>query len=398
MTQDIDVFPAHLATASPEERKKYFSEYEVLHPRIELIFSKVMQIIHEPAGKQIIFIIGPTGVGKSFHLRWLISELNYEWSLLQHRDPGRIPVAWIEVPAKDTRNPSWGDYYIRVLESLSEPLIEKKIEYADVTVEVKHVDGERKLAVENATIRRYRRATESAFKHRRPLIFLLDEAHQLINTGGLRVEEQMENLKSIANMTKTLHGLFSTYKILDLLDLDNEEESDQLIRRGAIFHFMRYRDTPDERDVFENVVYSFQKNMPFKEEPNILQHTEYLYERTVGCVGILRDWLVAAYTKAVNENAAALNLKHLKRTCLISKARSVKMLRQFTKSEAELEAILDSDDEEFREFVRERHPIQNEKMRYGPEKDKRAGEAEGKKTNRSRKKPGKQNPKRRRIG
>ncbi|OLE55614.1 MAG: hypothetical protein AUG51_02320 [Acidobacteria bacterium 13_1_20CM_3_53_8] len=397
MTRDENVFPARLLNASREERKTYFREYQVLHPRIELIFNRVMRLIREPGGKQIIIVVGPTGAGKSFLIRWLVNELEYEWSKIQHTDPGRIPVAWMEVPAKDTRQPSWGDYYVRALEAFEERHIEKKVLYADVSLDVKYVDGKKKLIIEEASIRKYRRALESCFKFRDPLIFLLDEAHQLVNTGGLRVEEQTENLKSVANMTRTLHGLFGTYKILDLLSLDDDEESDQLIRRSCILHFRRYLDNEDERFIFDSTVNSFLLNMPLKRTPDLSRHFDYLYERTLGCVGILRDWLVAAYTEAVDEGAATLQLKHLKKTCLISKARSIKMLQQFAKYEDNVDTVLDSDDD-FEEKIKEiKHRTLEGQEMYGPEKDERSHPKESK-PRRGRKRPGRQNPKRRSIG
>lgn len=395
--QDADTFPAHLLKASPEERKQYFRDYEMLHPRIELVFNHVMRIIREPGGKQIVIVVGPTGVGKSFLIRWLVSELESEWAKIQHTDPGRIPVAWMEIPAKDTRQPSWGDYYVRALEALEERHIEKKVLYADVGVDVKTVDGKKNLVIESASIRKYRRALESCIKFRRPLILLLDEAHQLVNTGGLRIEEQTENLKSIANMTGTLHGLFGTYKILDLLSLDDDEESDQLIRRSTIVHFRRYVNNEGERFIFDSVVNSFCVNMPFRKVPDLTQHIDYLYERTLGCVGILRDWLVAAVTEAVDEGAAALNLSHLKRTCLISKARSIKMLQQFARSEQNIDMVLDGDEEFEEDVKRIRVNALKEQSRYSPANDARSS-PEGKKSGRGSKKPGRQKPKRRRIG
>jgi hypothetical protein len=397
VTEEGNKFPIHLLKASPEERKQYFREYEVLHPMIELIFNRVMRIIREPGGKQLIIVAGPTGVGKSFLIRWLVSELEWEWSEVQHTDPGRIPVAWMEVPAKDTKQPSWGDYYVRALEAMEERHIEKKVLYADVSVDVRFVDGKKKLLVEDASIRKYRRAIESCFKFRRPLIFLLDEAHQLVNTGGLRVEEQTENLKSVANMTGTLHGLFGTYKILDLLSLEDDEESDQLIRRSSIIHFKRYLDTEDEKFIFDSIVNSFQVNMPFERVPNLTQHSDYLYNRTLGCIGILRDWLVAAYTEAVDEGAVTLELKHLKRTCLISESRRIKMLHQFAKSEESIDTVLDSD-EDFEEALKKiSRKAAKEQARYTTEKDERSL-PKGNKSERGSKKPGRQKPKRRKIG
>ena len=35
---------------------------------------------------------------------------------------------------------------------------------------------------------------------------------------------------------------------------------------------------------------SFQQQMPFAEPPDLVRDWEYLYERSIGCVGVLKEW------------------------------------------------------------------------------------------------------------
>ena len=50
--------------------------------------------------------------------------------------------------------------------------------------------------------------------------------------------------------------------------------------------------------------------MPLDSPPELETHWEYFYERSIGCVGILKDWLTQAYRKALDENASTLTHQH----------------------------------------------------------------------------------------
>ncbi len=46
--------------------------------------------------------------------------------------------------------------------------------------------------------------------------------------------------------------------------------------------------------------------MPLKEEPNLLQHADFIYERTLGCVGILKDWLTRCLGDALHNQKSTI--------------------------------------------------------------------------------------------
>ncbi len=41
--------------------------------------------------------------------------------------------------------------------------------------------------------------------------------------------------------------------------------------------------------------------MPVEETPNLIPYWEYCYERTLGCIGILKNWLTRALKDALDE-------------------------------------------------------------------------------------------------
>src|SRR5439155_26666308 len=154
----------------------------------------------------------------------------------------------------------------------------------------------------------YRYAVEQAFRHRRPLAVLIDEAQHLVKmSSGRKLLDQLDVIKSIANLTGTVHVLFGTYDLLAFHSLNG-----QLSRRTVEIHFRRYRaDQEDDRRSFVNTVHSFAQRMPFPEPPDLAAEWEYLYERSIGCVGVLKDWLVRGLAHALQRGKTSVSSSDL---------------------------------------------------------------------------------------
>jgi hypothetical protein len=62
-----------------------------------------------------------------------------------------------------------------------------------------------------------------------------------------------------------------------------------------------------------NVVHTFQRHLPLEEQPDLVSYWDFCYERSIGCVGILKDWLsrTLAVVLKRNDKAATLTLEDL---------------------------------------------------------------------------------------
>jgi hypothetical protein len=105
--------------------------------------------------------------------------------------------------------------------------------------------------------------------------------------------------------------LAGTYEILTFQDL-----SGQLSRRSVSIHFPRYGPGEEDQKVFQSVLYAFQRQLLVMEEPDLLRHWEYCYVRSIGCVGILRDWLVRALAVSMEQGDRTVSLRNLEETAL----------------------------------------------------------------------------------
>lgn len=139
-------------------------------------------------------------------------------------------------------------------------------------------------------------------------------------------------IKSIANCTGTPHLLVGTYDLLAFRNL-----SGQLSRRSIDVHFGRYRaDRPGEAAIFINILRSFAAQLPFAEPPDLVKDWEFLYERSIGCVGILKEWLVMALSSMVGRGANQLERKDLD-ACALSVTQCDKILSECIEGETRLE-------------------------------------------------------------
>src|SRR6266700_7313485 len=111
----------------------------------------------------------------------------------------------------------------------------------------------------------------------------------------------------------------------------------QLACRSVDVHFPRY-DLVKEDDchIFQSVLWALQRQMPLEEEPLLAErHWEFLYARSIGCIGLLKMHLNRALSLALAEGAKTVTLTHLRKTAL-SETRVELALRNALESEAEL--------------------------------------------------------------
>jgi energy-coupling factor transporter ATP-binding protein EcfA2 len=315
---------------SPESRLERFRAYTVAHPRLVEVKETLINAIWGAESSSLIFVFGPTGVGKTT-LRLKIEHLIASELLSELReDPTRIPVVSVEAVAPESGSFNWRDHYTRLLHQLDEPLVERKLSRqqggAPPGSILRFTPASRAVGSE------YRYAVEQAIRYRRPVAVMIDEAQHLGKiASGRRLLDQLDVIKSIANQTKTVHVLFGTYDLLAFRNLNG-----QLSRRSIDVHLARYRaEDSEDRQTFINVVQSFEKELPFEEPSDLVSEWEFLYERSVGCIGILKEWLVRAATIAIRKSSRKLTRAIIESQALCL-AQCEQLQREITDGEIEL--------------------------------------------------------------
>lgn len=320
--------PPDLLTQPSAVRLKYFEGKVITHPHLKETYQQLWQAIQRPTGASLIFIYGPTGVGKTT-LRYRLEQRLWEaGQSAAEQNPGHIPVAGVEVAVADADSFRWRDYYKRALVALDEPMIDHKTMPKHIRQKEIAPKWEKGYKVTSDL----RWALEQTLIHRHPVAFIVDEAQHFKRiASGRRLLDQMDTIKSLANLSGITHVLIGTYELLSFAHL-----SAQLDRRSYEIHFPRYHvGIPEEMLAFKRILLTFQRHLPLKDEPNLVTQAEYFYERSVGCVGILKDWLTRSLAETLEDGRETLTKATLERQALPTR-KLLRMAREIREGEETL--------------------------------------------------------------
>ncbi len=326
-TPHLAISPRQLS-AEAAARLKQFKEYAVLHPQLAQVDQQLTRAIEEPAGFAYVLLYGPSGVGKTTVLRQIerryrevaVSSAPSLLASLAHLgQPPSVPLLVMETRPPDGPAFNRADYYRTALKQLGEYTYERRTIVdidAETTWEQKKGRGggvRGKAALFNDAPE-LRHALEDVIARRGVRAVLLDEAQHLLKlSSGVRLIDQLDWLKSMTNVTGVVHILIGTYELLALRHLNG-----QAARRGLEIHFPRYQfqHEPDQR-AFQGVLLTLLQHVPLSvDQEALLSQWPYFYERSIGCVGVLKDWLVRAVAATLADGQSVLTLARLQEYAL----------------------------------------------------------------------------------
>lgn len=321
-------FPPPLLSRSAQERVAYFASYTVGHALIQKAMAAVLRVITQPIDTwtPVTLVVGPAGVGKTTLVRALERELTRRLHSELAANPGRLPFVSVASEVPESGSFNWKDFCLAGLEAMDEPLIGRKVYLAPPAAAPAASCASTMRTPANVL----RRALVSALVHRAPAAFLIDEAQQLAMVSGARkFQHQMDYLKRLADATRVPPVLVGNYGLCLLRD-----QSAQLARRTTDVHFRRYDATrTDDAGDFQDIVLSFQQHLPLAEPPDLIRHWDYLYLRSVGCIGLLKKWLLDALERTIEADAPSITRADLERTAPLLSA-SKKVLEEALDGEA----------------------------------------------------------------
>jgi GTPase SAR1 family protein len=307
MAKQASRLPAGLLKDTARKRLQYFRDYIVKHQLLVEAYNDLIDAVVDPEPETVIYVFGPSGVGKTTLLSRVVKQLIEIASPNDADKRWQVPVVMLQAIAPRHGGYSWTDFLVEALHALEDPFIgTTAVRYRNddsgSTVETKRPTAD-KSGKGDVLLHTYERGVS----YRKPLAVIIDNAHHFtIVASGRKLKDQTEFVKTLAIRTTVPYVLSGTYDLLRLLN-----RSGQLARRTIKIHFQRY--TEDKFQNFVDVLGSFQYKMPLLEEPDLVQHASYFFEGSLGCVGLLKEWLNRALRLALKENARTLTSKHISR-------------------------------------------------------------------------------------
>lgn len=207
-------------------------------------------------------------------------------------DRRRIAAATVETVIESGRF-SWTEHWNRTLLSL---------DLQPVSASLPH--GSFRPAVFSYAYLRLLDAVEQALRHRQPRAVFLENAHHLFGTAQEDIGTTAAHaISGLAKRTMTPHVLIGAYDMLRHIPEDFPLRVIELRR-------YRWHDVHDRR-FFRSIVADVATMLPGRVEAELTDGAEYLYERSAGCIGTLRDWLVRALYGSMSSGAGGLAWEHM---------------------------------------------------------------------------------------
>lgn len=258
------------------------------------------------ANVQVVIIEGPTGSGKSHLLKCLQKDVNQFYSSQVNEFPSMVPylstVAVADGAKKFGWKRCWSDASIGLLDPFAEARSWRTSSHSTV-----------RYPGETLTTSVARQDFERELQLRRTKVWGIDEAHHIL-LGGLAgaPSDQFEVLKSVSQTTTVKLVLCGTYQLPRLLNY-----SGQVMRRSATVTLAPYS-LKKKSDIsqFVSVCKTLLDNLPTNTALDPANCAEELFFGTLGCVGVLKDWIARAWANAYFKNSPSMTMDHLMATRL----------------------------------------------------------------------------------
>lgn len=291
---------------SPISITQAVSDFQKLysrHENVKVALKSIGMEMHAISSPQVILLTGPTKVGKSKLVEIAHDEVMAIYRERLHQERNFVPIVAINAVPPSGNEFSLKDFFTRLLNAQNEPLVSHKLQMftqLSLLPELPRVDRQ----IEYSSTDALRRSTEQYMRLRNTKLLIVDNAHyMLLTTKGTKLECIFESLKSLAAESGATILLVGTYRLLEILN-----QGPQLTCQCQIVHLPRYDKTnAADQEHFAKVLDEFEQYLQKYVKANLSELCDYFYTKSIGCIGILKDWLSRCLEHALWENAPRID-------------------------------------------------------------------------------------------
>lgn len=302
-------------TAHSRSASAALANVSVRHPLLELALAQCREFLSSPSDLAFLFVVGAAGSGKTHLLRLLYSELLAASAGEMEQNPDLIPVLFLNAPAPPDGTFRWRAFGQRIFDEARMPARGRpsQLRYAG------HDPIAARARAYGKTIDDILAEAVLGCRDRGVRVVIVDEAGHIASVAhARRYRQQLDVMKSLALDAGVRFVLAGPYDLLDFRDA-----SAQLGRRSRLVHIAPYGQTvPRERTAFAKLVHDMLDTTGLELRTDV-DWPEILHAGSLGCVGILRDWLVDA-EHAVHARSGGVTFEE----CIAEFRRSPGQLRE----------------------------------------------------------------------
>lgn len=287
-----------------QTRLEAFIDFKVKHPRLEEMDRDLMRLIQGYRRYTMLALYGTTGVGKSTVISRVAKRLREE-----EPDPSAVPVVVIKASPEDIGASARLDYYRQVLAQL-----QGHVGVRDRVKNLPLFTTPEKKSRDPAEWLDMRAAVQYALSLLRVKVVFVDEGQHLMYVDAPhKPTAQLDWLKTFTDQTNVLHVLVGNFDVYDFCHLNA-----QAARRMRDLPFHRYHlNNETECSEFATALRTFLEKVPLDVDvPDLLSHWRWFGEWSLGCIGVLSDWLVETVDALCQQGETTLTIEALKRHAL----------------------------------------------------------------------------------
>src|SRR5436309_8810627 len=287
-----------------QTRLEAFIDFKVKHPRLEEMDRDLMRLIQGHRRYTMLALYGTTGVGKSTVISRVAKRLREE-----EPDPLAVPVVVLKASPEDIGASARLDYYRQVLAQL-----QGHVGVRDRVKNLPLFTNPEKKSRDPAEWLDMRAAVQYALELLRVKVVFVDEGQHLMYVDTPhKPTAQLDWLKTITSETNVLHVLVGNFDLYDCCHLNA-----QAARRMRDLPFARYHlNDATECAEFATALRTFLEEVPLEVDVDgLLSHWRWFGEWSLGCIGVLSDWLVETVDDLCKRGETTLTIEALERHAL----------------------------------------------------------------------------------